>query len=264
VKSEFYEPIFLSGSNKVGVLLIHGFTGTPKSVEPWAYGLNSAGFTVHVPRLAGHGSDWREMRKSSWVDWLESVDDALKELASKVDEIFIAGFSMGGALALRLAEIYPELISGLLLLNPTIYDNHIRMTLAKVLAPFIPSIKSEGTDVAKPNALITSQQRLSLHAANSLHKFRHIVRKDLSIINMPIKLFLSRQDHVVPPSNGLLVANSVNSEHIEITYFELSYHVVALDYEADQLVQESIEFLSKQSKLITQSSLNVQSTVSMA
>ena len=244
MKSEFYEPIFLKGNSKVGVLLIHGFTGTPKSVEPWAYELNSAGFTAHVPRLAGHGSDWREMRRFDWGDWLDSVDEALKNLAAEVDEIFIAGFSMGGALALRLAEIYPELISGLMLLNPTIYDNHIRMTFAKYLAPFIPSIKSEGTDVAKPDAPITSQQRLSIHAANSLHEFRHIVRKDLNLIKTPMKIFLSKQDHVVPPSNGLLIANSVQSERVEITYFEKSYHVVTLDYDAEQLFSESIEFIN--------------------
>ena len=244
MKSEFYEPIFLKGNSKVGVLLIHGFTGTPKSVEPWAYELNSAGFTTHVPRLAGHGSDWREMRRFDWGDWLDSVDEALKNLAAEVDEIFIAGFSMGGALALRLAEIYPELISGLMLLNPTIYDNHIRMTFAKYLAPFIPSIKSEGTDVAKPDAPITSQQRLSIHAANSLHKFRQIVRKDLNLIKTPMKIFLSKQDHVVPPSNGLLIANSVQSERVEITYFEKSYHVVTLDYDAEQLFSESIEFIN--------------------
>lgn len=244
MKTEFYEPIYLTGNLKVGVLLIHGFTGTPKSIEPWAYELNSAGFTAHVPRLAGHGSDWREMRKTDWGDWLASVDEALKNLAAEVDEIFIAGFSMGGALALRLAEIYPDRISGLLLLNPTIYDNHIRMTLAKYLAPFVPSIKSEGTDVAKPGALITSQQRLSLHAANSLHKFRHIVRKDLNLISTPIKIFLSKQDHVVPPSNGLLIANSIRSERVEMTYFERSYHVVTLDYDAEQLFEESIEFIN--------------------
>ena len=244
MQPEFYEPIFLKGSSKVGVLLIHGFTGTPKSVAPWAEGFNSAGYTAYVPRLAGHGSDWREMRNSDWGDWLNSVDEALIDLELQVDEVFVAGFSMGGALALRLAELYPDRISGLLLLNPTIYDNHIRMTLAKYLAPLVPSVKSEGTDVAKPGAPITSQQRLSVHAANSLHKFRHIVRRDLNLIQTPIKIFLSREDHVVPPSNGLLVANSVRSKRVEVTFFEQSYHVVALDYDADQLVAESNAFIN--------------------
>ena len=252
---DYYKPIRLTGNSNIGVLVIHGFTGTPKSVEPWALGFNSSGFDVVAPLLAGHGSDWREMKKSNWGDWLHSASSAMDELAGRVEHLFIAGFSMGGAIALRLAELHPETIKGVLLLNPTIYDNHIRMSFAKYLAPFIPSLKSEGTDVAKPDAIITSQQRISVHAANSLHQFRHIVRKDLKLINQPIKIFLSKQDHVVPPSNGLLIANSVSSERVEVTYFNNSYHVVALDHDADQLNSESNEFISS---IVFSSSSNVQ------
>ena len=241
---EFYDPIFLKGKSSVGVLLIHGFTGTPESLAPWAHGLNQSGMTVYVPRLAGHGSDWRELRKSDWGDWLDSAEQALADLEVQVDEVFVAGFSMGGAIALRLAELFPKRFAGLMLLNPTIMDNHIRMIAAKFLAPIIPSIKSEGTDVAKPNAKITSQSRLSTHAANSLHKFRHIVRRDLPLVHMPTAIYLSRQDHVVPPSNGLLIANSIRSRRVETHFFENSYHVVPQDFEVDELIQKSSAFIN--------------------
>lgn len=240
---DYYLPLHLDGSSDYGVLLIHGFSATPKSVEPWAMGLHQAGYSVQVPLLAGHGSDWRELKRSDWGDWLASAYLALEDLKKRCNKVYVAGFSMGGALALRLAENYPDLIAGLLLLNPTIFDNHIRMTLARYLAPLLPSVKSEGTDVAKPNAIITSQQRISVHAANSLHEFRHLVRKDLRLVNQPMKIFLSKQDHVVPISNGLLIANSVASRDVQITYFDESFHVVALDYEADQLIKESVDFL---------------------
>lgn len=74
---------------------------------------------------------------------------------------------------------------------------------------------------------------------------------------MPIKIFLSRQDHVVPPSNGLLIANSVSSENVEITYFSRSYHVVALDYEAEELINESNAFIGRVLEQISENSLNV-------
>lgn len=244
MQPDFFEPIFLKGSQNVGVLMIHGFTGTPKSVEPWAQGLNNAGLTVNVPLLAGHGSDWRELAKSDWGDWLASAAEALFDLLAQVDQVFVAGFSMGGTIATRLAELYPDEVSGLLLLNPTIYDNHIRMVASRILAPIIPSIKSEGTDVAKPDALVTSQQRLSLRAANSLHKFRHIVRRDLILVKTPIKIFLSLNDNVVPYSNGLLISNSVSSERNEVHFFDKSYHVVPQDFDNQELVDVSSEFIS--------------------
>lgn len=243
MQPDFFEPIFLKGSQNVGVLMIHGFTGTPKSVEPWAQGLNNAGLTVHVPLLAGHGSDWRELAKSDWGDWLTSAAEALFDLLAQVDKVFVAGFSMGGTIATRLAELYPDSIAGLILLNPTIYDNHIRMTLAKFLAPLIPSVKSEGTDVAKKDPIITSQQRVSLKAANSLHKFRHIVRRDLPLVHIPVKIFLSVNDNVVPYTNGLLIANSIRSERKEVHFFQNSYHVVPQDFDNQELVEHSAEFI---------------------
>ena len=46
-----------SGKNKdIGVLLVHGFTGSPSSMRPWAEYLNQKGFTVRVPLLPGHGT----------------------------------------------------------------------------------------------------------------------------------------------------------------------------------------------------------------
>jgi carboxylesterase len=243
VKQDFYEPIFLKGNRKIGVLMIHGFTGTPKSVEPWAQGLNAKGFTVYVPLLAGHGSDWREMAKHDWGDWLNSAEEALSDLEQQVDELFIAGFSMGGTLATRLAQLFPSRISGLILLNPTIYDNHFRMIASRFLAPVIPSIKAEGTDVSKPEPIITSQQRVSLRAANSLHKLRHIVRRDLPLVRTPIKLFLSLNDHVVPYSNGLLISNSVRSERNEVHFFDKSFHVVPHDFDNEELVAVSADFI---------------------
>jgi carboxylesterase len=243
MQPDFYDPIFLKGNRNIGVLMIHGFTGTPKSVEPWAQGLNKKGFTVYVPLLAGHASDWREMARHDWGDWLQSAEEALSDLEQQVDEVFVAGFSMGGTIATRLTQLFPGRISGVILLNPTIYDNHIRMIASRFLAWLIPSIKAEGTDVAKSDPIITSQQRVSLRAANSLHKFRHIVRRDLPLIKTPMKIFLSVNDNVVPYSNGLLISNSVRSERNEIHFFEKSFHVVPQDYENEELVEASTDFL---------------------
>ena len=48
-----------SGANKeVGILLVHGFTGSPASMRPWAEYLNQRGYTVKVPLLPGHGTNF--------------------------------------------------------------------------------------------------------------------------------------------------------------------------------------------------------------
>src|SRR6202046_751279 len=79
-----------------GVLLCHGFTGSPQSLRPWAEYLAKAGLTISLPRLPGHGTTWQEMARTRWEDWFAEVDRAFDELQSRCEEIFLMGLSMGG------------------------------------------------------------------------------------------------------------------------------------------------------------------------
>lgn len=87
----------------IAVLMVHGFTGSPLSVRPWAEALHREGLTVSVPRLPGHARTWEEMNTTQWQDWYSEVECAFSELKKKHERVFVAGFSMGGALSLRLA-----------------------------------------------------------------------------------------------------------------------------------------------------------------
>jgi len=44
------------GDAVAGVVLCHGFTGSPQSMRPWGEYLRTAGFPVRCPRLPGHGT----------------------------------------------------------------------------------------------------------------------------------------------------------------------------------------------------------------
>ncbi len=61
-----------------GVLLCHGFTGSPQSLRPWAEYLAGAGLSVSLPRLPGHGTTWQEMARTRWEDWFAEVDRAFE------------------------------------------------------------------------------------------------------------------------------------------------------------------------------------------
>jgi len=67
------EPFTLE-SGSIAILMIHGFTGSPLSVKPWAQALHKEGFTVHVPRLPGHGTHWEELNQTTWRDWFDVVE----------------------------------------------------------------------------------------------------------------------------------------------------------------------------------------------
>ena len=114
-------------------------TGSPKSMIGWAKHLEAAGLRVLLPRLPGHGTSWQELNETAWMDWYGCVDDAFAALGAKCDQVFIAGLSMGGGLALRLAERHGHLVSGLVLVNPVINISDPRMRVLPILRLAVPS-----------------------------------------------------------------------------------------------------------------------------
>jgi carboxylesterase len=104
--SEHTKPFFFEG-NKIGILLIHGFTGAPGTVKAIGEALNKDGYTVSGIRLPGHGTHIKDMEKASWHDWLKTSRNGALELKERCDKIIVCGLSMGGLLALILASELP-------------------------------------------------------------------------------------------------------------------------------------------------------------
>ena len=95
---------FHAPGGPVGVLFCHGFTGSPASLRGWAEQTAEAGYTVSLPVLPGHATVWQELNVTSWRDWYDAVDAEYRSLRETCDTVFVAGLSMGGSLALRLAQ----------------------------------------------------------------------------------------------------------------------------------------------------------------
>ncbi len=232
----------LSGG-KIGVLVIHGFGGSPVSVRPWAQSFNNSGYSVSVPRLPGHGTNWQDLNSTAAADWFAVIEKSFTNLKAKSDHVFVAGFSNGGALALRLAQIRGSEIEGLMLLNPIIHDRRIFMKLLPIIRLFVPSLKSGPSDIAKPNPPIHSYRTTAMHALYSARKFWQIVERDLYLIDLPLMIGYSINDHVVDPENSETIIDNVMSVDIREIIFEKSFHNVSLDYDSEILNEESGQFI---------------------
>jgi carboxylesterase len=234
---------FTLNGGKIGVLVIHGFTGSPATIKPWAEFLNHQGYTVIAPCLPGHGSTWQELNNTNWQDWFNKVEQSYLELKSKCDRVFIAGFSMGAALTLRLCQIRGSEIEGLIILNPSIHDRRLILKLTPILKYLIPSVKKGPTDIAKPNPPKHSYGRTPLKALDSLRDLWRKVERDLYLIDLPLMVAYSINDHAVDPRNSQTIIDNVYSVDIREIIFEKSFHNVPLDYDAQMLNNESKIFI---------------------
>jgi carboxylesterase len=239
------EPFAHDGSTEIGVLLCHGFTGSPQSMAPWGTRLAEAGYTVRCPLLPGHGTTWRDMNRTGWPDWYRTVDESFAELAARCATVFVFGLSMGGTLALRLAEQHGSEVAGLVLVNPSVTTERKDAPLLPVLARIVPSMPGISNDIEKPGGTELAYGRLPLRAAASLSKLWQEVRRDLGRVGQPLLLFRSAVDHVVEPVNARVVLEGVHSADLREIVLADSYHVATLDNDAPAIFDGSIEFVRR-------------------
>ena len=238
------EPFHHDGSD-VGVLLCHGFTGTPQSLRSWGEYLADRGYSVRLPLLPGHGTTWQDMNQTRWEDWYAAVDAAFRELHEACERVVVCGLSMGGALALQLAQAHGPRISGLVLVNPAVKFEDPRTLLLPVLKHVLGSLGAIGNDVKKAGVTELAYTRTPLKAAHSqLVAWQSVVR-DLPEVTQPVLLLRSPQDHVVPASSSALILSRISSLDVTEILLEDSYHVATIDNDAQRIFDESAKFIER-------------------
>jgi carboxylesterase len=241
------EPFSHDGGT-TGVLLCHGFTGSPQSLRPWAEFLANAGLSVRLPRLPGHGTAWQDLARTRWEDWFAEVDRSFDELRAVSDEIFVMGLSMGGCLALRLAELRGSAISGLVLVNPSLAADTWLFALAPVMKLVVPSLKGIGSDIKQEHASELSYDRVPVKAAATLPRLWRITQSELGQVTAPVLVFHSTVDHVVGPASLRVLRGALPSGQLEVRECPDSYHVATLDNDAQAIFTGSLEFVEAHSR----------------
>ncbi|MGW6568333.1 alpha/beta hydrolase [Streptomyces sp. NPDC054975] len=230
---------------KAGVLLCHGFTGSPQSMRPWGEYLAERGLTVSVPLLPGHGTRWEDMALTTWHDWYAEVDRELRDLLARCEQVFVFGLSMGGALALRLAAKHGDAVRGLVLVNPGNKVHGVAAHALPVVRHFVRTTNGIASDIAKEGVVEIGYDRVPLHAAHSLRQFFRTVDAELPQVTQPVVLLHSPQDHVVPPADSARVLSRISSTDVKEILLEQSYHVATLDHDAERIFEESWAFVGR-------------------
>lgn len=236
------EPFTFDGG-EVAALMVHGFTGSPFSMRPWGEYLATHGLTVHGPRLPGHGTRWQEMNLTRWQDWYGEVERSFDRLRSSCEHVFVMGLSMGGTLALRLAQEKGDDLAGVVTVNPSLLTLRRDAKLLPYVSRVVPSLKAIGDDIKKPGVTEHAYDRTPLRAAASMAHLWKVVTADLGKVTQPLLTFRSQDDHVVESASGALLLSAVGSDTVREIVLENSYHVATLDHDAELIYSESLAFV---------------------
>jgi carboxylesterase len=236
------------GANKeIGIVLVHGYTGSPSSMRPWAEYLNKKGYTVRVPLLPGHGRKPEDLHEVKWQEWPDKVESELDELEKSCVKIFICGFSMGGGTTLHVAGRNSRALSGIILVNPMIHIPFVGTKLAYLYSRIQKFRDSSGDDIKCPGVTQGGYEAMSTKGIHQILQMLKHTRANLQRVSVPMLLFHSVKDHTLPVSNTEIVMKGVGSkikERIELTN---SFHVATLDYDAEIIFEKSSIFIESHS-----------------
>ncbi|PHR25453.1 MAG: carboxylesterase [Hoeflea sp.] len=240
------EAFRFEAEGRPAVLVLHGFTGSTQSMRYLGEELHRRfGFHVCGPRLAGHGTSPDDMATTGFLDWLGTAEAALREMAATHRKVFVTGLSMGGTLSLNLAARFPDLVAGIIPINGCggrLSAEMSELVLANDAPERVPGI---GSDIKAAGVAELAYSEVPVSCVREANALMGATGNLLGKILCPTLVIQSREDHVLPPSNGSLILQSIGSRDARILWLEDSYHVATLDNDKDLIVERTGRFISE-------------------
>lgn len=241
------EPYFFPGeSGKTGILLVHGYSGSPGEVRELGERFHKEeGYTTLGVLLPGHGTDPHELENITWEDWYSVVKAGVEKLSQTCSEIVVVGMSMGSLLTLLAGAELP--VKGIVVMSTPIYLNDWRvhfLWLAQRLGWALPKGKKRVIDAEErfnvcydcmPLSGVKETWKLITYVKN------HVLPK----VKVPCLIIQSKADNTVRPLSAMFIYKKIKSTYKHIFWLKDSRHVVTLFKGRTEVYEEIKKFLKE-------------------
>ena len=242
------EPFFLQGNKNMALLLLHGFTASPSEVRTVAEKIHAAsGCTVSGPLLPGHGSHPYFLNATDYSDWYRTVEDELNFLQQHYTNVYVAGLSMGGLLAVY-AGLYQPGLQGVITINAPVFTRYPCLTrlflIFKRILPFFPKGDK------KEQKILAGKGRFAypvmpLKAFASMDELRRLVMNNISRLSVPLLVIQAMRDGSVHHHSAAWLQKHVNHQAMQTVFLEKSGHVATMGEEQDIIAATILSFMKQ-------------------
>ncbi len=256
------EPFFFHGG-ATGVLLIHGYSGSPEELRGMGKYLNTQGYTICGPLLAGHGSTPDRLFNVTWHDWIASASRGLDQLRQACEKVVIAGFSVGALVGAHLAA--KEQCAGLVLMAPALrlrgqpllhlagVVRHVKpwyypLARANFNSPsvraavrgFMPDADLDDPDVV---AQIRQHARVPIGSVYEIVRLQKQARRDLRRVTIPTLIMQGKKDETVNPASAALASSLLAASTKKTIWFDNAGHQLTREPGREKVWQNAADWI---------------------
>jgi len=239
------------GEGRRGVLLLHGFAGTPPELRRLGDHLAAHGFRCRGPALAGHATTPEALEATTRQDWIASAEAELDSLARDCDEVMVAGQSMGGTIALHLAATDLRIAAVATMAAPVWLSSLATRAVPvarRLMRWHSPGNEIDLYDLAAVDELY-SHGRRPMRSIQEFVRLLREVRDELAAIRAPVLVLHGGRDRTIDPANAAEIERRlVCSREVRRQSFPRSGHGMSVDIDRDQINAAVLEWFERHSR----------------
>lgn len=265
------QPFEFNPESRIGLLCVHGFSGSPYEVRPLGEHFARKGWRVRGIVLPRHGGLPDALKGARWQEWPAAARAALDELSAVCDDVFVAGLSMGGLVASTLAAQESgnpgsRLRACAMLAAPSaLYDSRSRFVkLGQYVIPWFYPLKfvnfndaatrahiqrvtgiSFDFDDASKVAAYKNAIKLPTGAIAQLMRFIDHTRALLPRVRTPVFVAQGTADKVVARDSANVIGARLGSQRKHVGWYDGFFHEMPLHDDAPRLFADIERFFDE-------------------
>lgn len=228
--------------NNRAVLLLHGFTSSTNDVKMLGRHLQAHGYTCHAPLYKGHGADPGQLIRTGPKDWWKDAMDGYHHLAAEgYKKIAVAGISLGGNFALRLASQVK--VKAVVSMSAPILERNTEDLFNRVLGYAQRYKKLEGESDEHIQVEMEEFNNNPMSSLKDLQQFIVETGNHLRDITSPVFILQGCLDQSLYKESAQIIYNTVDVENKQIKWYEDSGHMMTIGNERKQINKDIRVFL---------------------